>query len=88
MSNVLIRGLPRLLYREIQKRAGSQNLSANQLMIRYLQQAADGDMEKEEEKAKRKDVFRRIEKLREELYEKYGPFEDSAKLIREDRDSR
>ena len=88
MSDLLIRGIPRDIRNRIQLYADSQNLSVNQFVVRTLKQSI-GQMETEKEKEeRRKEAFRRIDEIREELYRKHGLFEDSAKLIREDRDSR
>lgn len=43
---------------------------------------------KKERERRQKEAFKRIDKVRKELHEKYGKFDDSTKLIREDRDSR
>lgn len=87
MSNILIRGVPPKIHREIQRRAAAQNLSVNQLLIRVIENDLKrGESEKEKE-ARRKEVFRRIRELRKENFRQFGLSDDSTKLIREDRDS-
>lgn len=88
MSDILIRGIPSRVHHEIQRLAEMENLSLNQFLVRQLVVMVKRNGEKEAEEERRKDVFRRIDELREELYRKYGRFDDSTKLIREDRDSR
>lgn len=88
MADIILRGLAKQTHSKIQRMARSENLSMNQMVARLLLKAI-AVTEKEREKEKeRTDVFRRIDELRERMYHKYGLFEDSAKLIREDRDSR
>ena len=88
MSAILIRGLSPAVRRRIQKLASQENLSVNQAMIQLLKIALERKEEKDEAEQSRKEVFERIEKLREEISRKYGKFDESWKLIREDRDSR
>lgn len=88
MSDVLIRGIPPRVHRQIQRLAEADNLSLNQYLVRQLVEMVKKNGEEEAEEERRKDVFQRIEELRERLYRKYGKMEDSTKLIREDRDSR
>lgn len=88
MSNVLVRGLPTGVCKEIQRVANTENLSMNQFLVSLITKAVREMERKEEEEKERAAVFERIEKLREKMYKKYGLFYDSAKLIREDRDSR
>ena len=88
MSAILIRGLSPAIRRRIQKLAFHENLSLNQAVIQLLKTALERMEKREEEEQRRKEVFERIEKLRAELHEKYGKFDDSTKLIREDRESR
>ena len=88
MSDMLIRGLPPRTKKEMEEMAGEEDLSLNQLAVRLLQQAIDQKRKAEEEETEREKVFRRLDALRERLHRKYGTFDDSTKLIREDRDSR
>lgn len=88
MSDLLIRGLSREVHRQIQKIAEEENLSVNQLLVRLLVHAVRRTQEKKEEQGRRREAFRRLEEMREKLHKKYGKFDDSTKLIREDRDSR
>ena len=87
MSAILIRGLSPSIRSRIQRLASDENLSINQAVIQLLKSALTQLEKNWEENRERKDVFDRIEKLRAELHEKYGKFDDSTKLIREDRDS-
>lgn len=88
MSNMLIRGIPPRVRREIQRLADREDLSVNQFLVRQLVEMVKNNRDQKAEEERRKDVFRRIEEIRERLYRKYGKMEDSTKLIREDRDSR
>ena len=88
MSALLIRGLTPQMRRQIQRLADRENLSLNQAMLQLLKTALELKEEKADEEENRRDVFERIEKLREEISRKYGKFGDSAKLIREERDKR
>lgn len=88
MSDVLIRGVPPRVHREIQRLADREDLSVNQFLVRQLVEMVKNNRDQKTEEERRKDVFRRIEEIRERLYRKYGKMEDSTKLIREDRDSR
>lgn len=87
MSNFLIRGIPSRLQRQIQQWADKENLSVNQLFIRLVREAIGSRKKMEEEEEKKKDVFQRIEELREKIYRRHGLLDDSTKLIREDRDN-
>ena len=86
MSNFLIRGIPPRLQRQMQQWADKENLSVNQLFIRLVREAIGSRKKMEEEEKAKEDVFQRIKELRERIYKRNGKMEDSAKLIREDRD--
>ncbi len=88
MSDMLIRGVSGRLRRLIARLATSQNLSINQKTLRLLEDAVKREQGQDEEDEERANVFRKIEKLREELRAKYGKQEDSVKLIRQMRDER
>lgn len=88
MTNFLIRGIPVRLRQRILRFAWKRNLSANQLLLQIIDREIDrleGNVDEEKERA---DAFRRLEAIRARLHEKYKKFDDSTKLIREDRDSR
>ena len=63
-----------------------KNLSVNQEVLKLIETA----LKKEEEKGVRErgemEVYARIRLRREDMYKKYGKFDDSTKLIREDRE--
>ena len=88
MSDFLIRGIPPKVHREIQHMADDENLSVNQFLVRGIMEMVKKMGEQKAEKEKREEVFRRLEEIREKLQRKYGSFDDSTKLIREDRDNR
>ena len=88
MGDVLIRGLSSRVRSRIQKLAKSENLSVNQVFLKLISLSVERLEKEEEEEERRKEAFHRVAELREELHRKYGKFEDSAKLIREDRDNR
>lgn len=88
MSDILIRGVPPRMHREIQRKAASQNLSVNQLIIHWFKTKLEQEESEEEKQARLKEVFQRIRELREENFRQFGLSSDSTKLIREDRDSR
>ena len=88
MINVLVRGLPERYHRKIEKIASRENWSVNQTLIRLITQALEQFESEREKDRQRHEAFRRVEEIRKEIYEKYGSFDDSTKLIREDRDSR
>lgn len=88
MSDLLIRGLPPRTKKEMEEIAKEEDLSLNQLVVRLLRQAIDQKYEKEEEAERHREAFRRLDELRERIRKKYGKFDESWKLIREDRDSR
>lgn len=88
MGNVLVRGLPPRVHKEIQRFASAENLSTNQVLIRLITMAIE-QMEREKEKREREEeAFRRIKGMREAIYRKRGLLDDSAKIIREFRDNR
>ena len=87
MSNVLVRGIPKRVHDRIQKLAQSKNLSVNQALIQLIEKAIEHLEEKDNQERERAEVFRRVEELRERLRREYGKFDDSTKLVREDRDS-
>ena len=88
MNAILVRGLPQAVRKRIQKLASAENLSLNQAVIRLLMAALKRLNEDRQEGLRRQEVFERIERLRLKLRQRYGKFDDSTKLIREDRDSR
>jgi len=88
MSDLLIRGLSPRTKKEMEEMAREEDLSLNQLAVRLLRQAIDQQNEKEEEEQRHREAFRRLEELRQRIQKKYGKFDESWKLIREDRDSR
>lgn len=88
MSDILIRGVPQRIHQEIQKKAASQNLSVNQLLIQIIKADLERGESEREKGVRRSEAFHRIEKLREEILRQYGPQEDSTKIIREFRDKR
>lgn len=86
MSDVLVRGLTPRVHKQIQQFAESQNLSVNQVLVQFIREAVE-EMEKRRKKEKGgQEAFRRIREIREEIHQKYGPFEDSTRWIREDRE--
>lgn len=87
MSDILLRGLRENIHQWLREYARRENYSVNQLFFRLIKSEL-GEKGKEIEKfKKRTEAFRRINERREELYQKYGLFEDSTPLIREDRES-
>ena len=88
MSNVLVRGLPRRVQERIQRYAHSQDLSVNQMLVRWIISMADHVENQEEKEEREKEAFRRIREIREEIRRKYGKQEDSAKLLKEIREER
>ena len=60
MSNVLVRGLPLKVHRQIQRLAEEQNLSSNQLIIKLLVQATKRANEEQEEEVTRENVFQKV----------------------------
>jgi hypothetical protein len=88
MSNVLVRGLPEKVRIRIQKMADGENLSVNQMLIQLIVTAINISEKQKRRDEREQEAFRRLDEFREEMYRKYGMFDDSAKLIREDRDSR
>ena len=86
--NILVRGLSRKMHAKIQKLAKEEDLSVNQEVMRMLNIAIEKKEIQSMKRKKNSEAFKRLMELREELYKKYGMFEDSTHLIREDRDSR
>jgi len=88
MSNVLVRGLPEGIHRRIEKMAESQNLSINQLMVRFIIEGAEQAETEEKGRRRDEDAFKRLREFQERTWQKYGISEDSTKMIREFRDNR
>lgn len=88
MSDVLVRGLQPMLYRKIQKMAEKENLSTNQMLLRFIRDAVDKGESEKEKKERQQEALRRIKEIREENFRQFGMSDDSAKMIREMRDSR
>ena len=88
MSDVLVRGIPKMVHHRIRRFAKRENLSLNQALIQLIVGAMKRLEEKDEEEERRAQAFERLERLREEIRKKYGRQEDSTKLIREARDER
>jgi hypothetical protein len=88
MSNVLVRGLPEKVHNRIQKLADEENLSVNQMLVQLIVSAVNGSEKEKQRDEREREAFRRLNEIREEIYRKHGLLDDSAKLIREDRDSR
>lgn len=84
MANILLRGIPKTLHKEIEEIAHSENLSMNQLLLRLISEG----LKTKEKREREKEAFYRLNQIREELHEKYGLSEDSTKIIREFRDHR
>ena len=84
---LLIRGLKKNVRQQLQKLAMRRNLSLNQMVIQIIEHSLQNLEDDHEMERRRKNVFERVRELREELHLKYGKFDDSTKLIREDRDS-
>lgn len=87
MSNFLVRGIPPRLYREMQNWAETENLSLNQLFVRFVHEAVEARKKANKVEEEKKDVFQRIEEMREAIYKRHGLLKDSTRFIREDRDS-
>lgn len=88
MGNMLIRGIPPRVHREIQRLAEEENLSVNLFLVQRLIEMVKKNGAEKAEEERRKEVFHRIEEMREKMRRKYGKQEDSTKIIRELRDSR
>lgn len=88
MSDILVRGLPERVHRQIQRLAESQHSSVNQILVHLITIALKEREKENDADERRREAFRRIRELREEIYRKYGPQEDSTKIIREFRDNR
>ena len=87
MSSVLVRGLRFKTRRRIQHFAEKQNLSANQVLLKVIDEGLNQVEKKLEKEAHEKSIYQQILELREEIYRKHGaPKTDSTQLIREDRD--
>lgn len=88
MKAFLVRKIPRKIRHHIEKCSSSQGLSMNQYFVQVMIRS-EGKIEFPDEPLQDRDeLFRRIDEFREEMYRKYGSFDDSTKLIREDRDTR
>lgn len=88
MSNILIRGIPKPIHVQVQRLAKSNNLSVNQALLQLIRTALEQTQRKNEEEEQRANAFNRLQRIRAQLHEKYGKFDDSTKLIREERDKR
>ena len=86
--NILIRGIPVMIYRKIQKKAEEKDLSINQMLNRFIVDAMEGEEKKREQEEQRREAYHRIKQLQAEMGRKYGTFDDSTKIIREMRDTR
>lgn len=86
--DILIRDFPDKLKKELKRIAKEENLSLNRLILKAIKYGLDKKEEELRESKERNKVFENIRVIRERLQAKYGKFDDSAKLIREDRDSR
>lgn len=87
MSAMIIRGLSKRIHQRIQKLAKSRNTSINQTLLRIIHDEIDRIEGRVNEEERRAQAFERMKQLRDEIRRKYGKFDDSTKLIREDRDS-
>jgi len=63
-------------------------VSINQALIQLITKAIEERKDKEETEQERTEIFERTRRLRDEIRKKYGTFDDSTKLIREDRNNR
>lgn len=88
MKNLLVRGLPDKICREIERMANDENLSLNQVMVRLITLAIEEAGKKREQAKELTQAFVRISEIREAIYRRHGISEDSTKLIREFRDKR
>ncbi len=88
MSDILIRGVSKRVHERVQKIAKLQNVSVNQVLIQLITKAIEERKDREEAEKERTEIFERARRLRDKIRKKYGTFDDSTKLIREDRDSR
>lgn len=84
--DILLRGIPKGIKEKIKKMAVRRNLSLNQMMLRIIEDQLEIAEQEEKNKKKWERAFRDVDVIREELREKYGKFDDSAKSIRADRD--
>ena len=88
MKNILIRGISREFKHSLERFVSSGNLSMNQTIVKVLISGIQRHQRKKEEKRCREEAIRRIDEIREEIYQKHGWLDDSTKYIRQDRDSR
>ena len=88
MSNFLIRGIPRSAHERIQRYARSQNLSLNQILVRWFLSFIEQVEEREEKERREKEAFRRIREIREEIARRPGKRMNSLKLLKEARKER
>jgi len=86
VANLLIRGVPERIHREVERLAEAGNLSVNQMLIQLIKEAVQYEEEKKESQKRREEAFNRLEAIRKEISKKYGRQEESWKLIREFRD--
>ena len=78
MANLTIKGLPGPIHRELKQAAAKQGSSLNRYIVRLLERTA-------EETARQREMRKNWERL-DALVNSLPPVEDSAELIREDRD--
>lgn len=88
MANMLIRKVSTSVHHVIKKNTSKNYLSMNQGMIFFMIAIMKQLQKEREECRKHQRAFEQMEKIRKELFETYGTFDDSTKLIREDRDKR
>lgn len=88
MKDVLVRGLPEKIHERLQSLAKAENLSLNQALLKLISAALEEMESKREAERDRAEAYSRLLALRAKLKAKYGKFEDSAKLIRQERDER
>ena len=88
MSNVLVRGLPRIVHNRIQQFANSENQSVNQVLVWLITDAVKQMEKKKDEETWRAEAFQRLQEIREEIHRKHGLLDDSTKIIRHFRDTR
>lgn len=87
MSDFLVRHFPRGVEGRVRQYASRENLSRNQFFLQLVQKGLEQMETEKERKERQREAFRCIRELREEIYRKYGRFEDSSHWIREDRES-
>jgi plasmid stability protein len=78
MAILYIRNVPDKLYRKLKEQAKLNRRSIAQEVVTLIQDTID-------KKTKRVEVWEEMETLRQRILKKYGRFDDSAVLIREDR---